>query len=77
VLIPFARYTTYQGGKKFELDARAYDVNEFEGGIEYQPLKQLEIAVSWVHSEKWTSDRAKKDNFQVGSFMRVQCQLNF
>jgi hypothetical protein len=77
VLIPFARYTTYQGGKKFELDARAYDVNEFEGGIEYQPLKQLEVVVSWVHSEKWTSDRAKKDNFQVGSFMRVQCQLNF
>ncbi len=77
VLIPFARYSTYQGGKKFELDARAYDVNEFEGGIEYQPLKQLEVVVSWVHSEKWTSDRAKKDNFQVGSFMRVQCQLNF
>ncbi len=77
VLIPFARYSTYQGGKKMELDARAYDVNEFEGGIEYQPLKQLEVVVSWVHSEKWTSDRAKKDNFQVGSFMRVQCQLNF
>jgi hypothetical protein len=77
VLIPFARYSTYQGGKKMELDARAYDVNEFEGGIEYQPLKQFEITVSWVHSEKWTSDRAKKDNFQTGSFMRVQCQLNF
>jgi hypothetical protein len=77
VLIPFARYSTYQGGKKMELDARAYDVNEFEGGIEYQPVKQLEVVVSWVHSEKWTSDRAKKDNFQVGSFMRVQCQLNF
>lgn len=77
VLIPFARYTTYEGGKKFELDARAYKVEEFEGGIEYQPLKQLEVVVSWVHSSKWTSDRAKKDNYQVGSFMRVQCQLNF
>lgn len=77
VLIPFARYTNYEGGKKFELDARAYKVEEFEGGIEYQPLKQLEVVVSWVHSSKWTSDRAKKDNYQVGSFMRVQCQLNF
>lgn len=77
VLIPFARYSTYDGGKKMELDARAYQVNEFEGGIEYQPLKQFEIVVSWVHSEKWTSDKAKKDNYQVGSFMRVQCQLNF
>ncbi len=77
VLIPFARYTNYEGGKKFELDARAYKVEEFEGGIEYQPLKQLEVVVSWVHSSKWTSDRAKKDNYQVGSFLRVQCQLNF
>lgn len=77
VLIPFARYTTYEGGKKFEIDARAYKVDEFEGGIEYQPLKNLELTVSWLHSEKWTSDKAKKDNFQVGSFMRVQCQLNF
>ena len=77
VLIPFARYTNYEGGKKFELDARAYNVEEFEGGIEYQPLKQLEVTASWVHSSKWTSDRIKKDNYQVGSFMRVQCQLNF
>ncbi len=77
ILIPFARYTTYEGGKKFELDARAYNVNEFEGGIEYQPVKNFELTVSWVHSEKWTSDKVKKNNFQVGSFMRVQCQLNF
>lgn len=77
ILIPFARYTNYEGGKKFELDARAYKVEEFEGGLEYQPLKNLEVVVCWVHSQKWTSDRAKKDNFQVGSFMRVQCQLNF
>lgn len=77
VLIPFARYTNYEGGKKFELDARAYKVEEFEGGIEYQPFKQLEVVVSWVHSQKWTSDKAKKDNLQIGSFMRIQCQLNF
>ena len=77
VLIPFARYTTYQGGKKMELDARAYNVDEFEGGIEYQPLKNFEATVSWVHSSKWTSDKAKKDSYQVCSFLRIQCQLNF
>jgi hypothetical protein len=77
IIIPFARYTFYDGGKKFELDARAYNVKEFEGGIEYQAFKNFEITTSWVHSEKWTSDKAKKDNFQVGSFLRIQCQLNF
>lgn len=76
-VIPFARYTYYEGGKKFELDARAYKVEEFEGGIEYQPFKYLELTTSWVHSKKWTSDKSKKDNFQVGSFLRVQAQLNF
>lgn len=76
-IIPFARYTFYEGGKKFELDARAYQVEEFEGGIEYQPFKYFELTATWVHSQKTTSDRAKKDNYQVGSFMRIQCQLNF
>lgn len=77
IIIPFARFSTYDGGKKFELDARAYKVDEFEGGIEYQPLKNFEATVTWVHSKKWTSDKAKKDNMQIGSFLRVQCQLNF
>jgi len=77
VIIPFSRYTFYEGGKKFELDARAYRVEEFEGGIEYQPFKYFELTASWVHAVKWTSDKAKKDNYQVGSFLRIQCQLNF
>lgn len=77
IIMPFARYTVYEGGKKMEIDARAYNVKEFEGGIEYQPLKNFELTISWVNSDKWTSDKAKKDNLQKGSFMRVQCQLNF
>ncbi len=77
IIIPFARYTFYEGGKKFELDARAYKTEEFEGGIEYQPFKYFELTASWVYSEKWTSDKAKKDNMQIGSFLRIQCQLNF
>lgn len=32
VIIPFVRASTYTGGKKHELDARAYEVNEIEGG---------------------------------------------
>jgi hypothetical protein len=76
-IIPFVRYTEYKGGKKHELDARAYLVSEIEGGIEYQPLKNFEFTASWVYSDKWTSDKAKKDNYQFGSFLRLQAQLNF
>jgi hypothetical protein len=77
ILIPYTRYCFYEGGKKHELDARSYKVDEIESGIEYQPLKNFELTLSWVYAEKFTSDRAKKDNFQKGSFMRVQAQLNF
>lgn len=77
VMIPFVRGTIYQGGKKHETDARAYDTKDVEIGIEYQPWKNFEFTTSWVYAEKWTSDKLKKDNMQKGSFLRIQAQLNF
>lgn len=77
VIIPFVRGTSYEGGKKHELDARAYRVKEVEGGIEYQPFKYFEFTASYLYSEKWTSDKAKKNNFQIGNLLRLQAQLNF
>ncbi len=76
-IIPFVRGTIYEGGKKHELDARAYNVKEVEGGIEYQPLKNFEFTASFVYSDRTTSDKTKESNHQVGSFLRLQAQLNF
>jgi hypothetical protein len=75
--IPFIRGTIYKGGKKHELDARSYDVKEIEGGIEMQLTKNFEITLAWMHSEKTTSDKIKKNNFQIGNMLRIQAQLNF
>lgn len=77
IIMPFVRGTIYEGGKKHELDARAYNVKELEGGIEWQPMKYFELTATWLYSEKWTSDRAKKDNFQIGNMLRLQAQVNF
>ncbi len=77
VIIPFVRAAAYKGGKKHELDARAYDVNEIEVGLEYQFNKNFELTATWLYSEKMTSDKAKKDNFQIGNMLRLQAQLNF
>ena len=77
ILMPFVRGTIYEGGKKHELDARAYDVKELEGGVEWQPMKYFELTATWLYSEKWTSDKAKKDNFQIGNMLRLQAQVNF
>jgi len=41
VLIPFIKYQYYEGGKKHELDARSYKVNDFEIGIEWQPFQNF------------------------------------
>lgn len=76
-IIPFIRATTYNGGKKHEQDSRSYEVNEIEGGVEYQFNKHFELTATWLYSEKTTSDKAKENNFQIGSMLRLQAQLNF
>jgi len=77
VIMPFVRGTTYEGGKKHELDARSYVINEIEGGIEWQPMKNFEFSTSWLYSDRTTSDKSKEKNYQFGSFLRIQAQLNF
>ncbi len=77
IIIPVVRGSTYQGGKKHELDARSYRVDEIEGGIEYQPFKNFEFTVAYLYSDRTTSDRTKENNYQFGSLLRLQAQLNF
>ena len=77
IIIPFVRASTYQGGKKQELDARSYRVDEIEGGIEYQPFKNFEFTAAYMYSDRTTSDRTKENNYQFGSLLRLQAQLNF
>ncbi len=77
IIIPFVRGTMYEGGKKHELDARSYRVTEIEGGIEYQPIKNFEFTATYLYSDRTTSDKTKEKNYQFGSFLRLQAQLNF
>jgi hypothetical protein len=75
--IPFVRYQKYDGGKKHELDARSYDVEETEIGIEWQPSKSFEFVAMYTMSERRYEDFAKQDNTQKGSLLRLQAQINF
>ncbi|MFZ9694668.1 MAG: porin [Chitinophagaceae bacterium] len=77
ILIPFTRYHIYQGGKKHELDARSYNVNELELGVEWQPIKQFELVLMYTFSSRRFEDFQKQDNLQKGSLMRIQAQINF
>lgn len=77
VFYPFTRLQYYNGGKKHELDARAYHVKEMEIGIEWQLNKNFEFTTMYTISERRFEDMRTKENFQKGSLLRLQAQLNF
>lgn len=76
-IIPFVRYQYYDGGKKHELDARSYTVNELELGIEWQPIKNFELVTMYTISKRRFEDAKKPTNVQDGSLLRLQAQINF
>ena len=75
-IMPYARYQVYDGAKKHELDARRYNLNELELGLEWQPFKNLEITLAYVISQRKYSD-FKSDYDEKGNFMRIQVQTNY
>jgi hypothetical protein len=77
VIFPFVKYQMYDGGKKHELDARSYNVNELEIGLEWQPIKNFEFVAMYTMSERRFEDAVLKDNKQKGNLLRLQAQFNF
>ncbi len=77
IFIPFTRAHYYNGGKKFETDARSYNVKELEIGVEWQPVKQFELVCQYTMSSRRFEDKVKPSNFQYGNLLRIQAQINF
>lgn len=77
VLIPFIRYHSYDGGKKHENDARRHKVREVEFGLEWQPKKDFELVAMYTKSRRRFEDSTQPNNFQRGSLLRLQAQINF
>jgi hypothetical protein len=71
-LIPFARGTYYDGGKKFETNAPHHLVKELELGLEWQLIKNLECVLAYDLAER-TSLKGKES----GHVARAQVQVNF
>jgi len=76
-LYPFAKFQYYDGGKKFEKDARSYVVRDYELGVEWQPFKAFELVAEWVISDRTFEDSALPFNRQQGNLLRLQAQFNF
>lgn len=76
-LLPFVRGQYYEGGKKFELDARRYRMREFEVGVEWQLNKNFELTTQYTISRRRFEDHIRPNNLQNGSLLRVQAQVNY
>lgn len=77
LIYPFFRFQKFSGGKKHELDARSYDVEEYEIGVEWQPFRNFEFVAQYTISERRFEDFRNKSNVQKGNLLRLQAQLNF
>ncbi len=77
LILPFARYTQYKGGKKFETDARAYDMQELEFGFEWQPNPAFELVALYAFADRTYLDSENRNNHQKGQLIRLQAQINF
>jgi hypothetical protein len=77
LLYPFVRAQYYDGGKKFELDARSYEVKELEIGAEWQPFRSFELVAMYTISSRRYEDFRAQNNLQEGRLLRLQAQLNF
>lgn len=77
IFIPFTRAQYYNGGKKHELNARSYNVTEFEVGMEWQPSKYFEFVAMYTISSRRFEDSLKPNNLQDGRLLRLQAQINF
>ena len=77
MLFPYARWQHYEGGKKNELDARYYEVDELEAGIEFLVIRAVELTAAYVHGDRRFEDGTAPDNPHSDDFVRLQLQLNY
>ena len=75
-LIPYARGTYYDGGKKFEENAPHYKIKELELGLEWQLFKNLEVTAAYDMASR-TSNNVAKNVEQKGHVARMQVQINY
>lgn len=77
LFFPFTRYQYYNGGRKFELDARYYAVHQADFGIECIVNKYFKLTTEYCVSNRESIDFSKQDNKQKGNSLRLQAQVNF
>lgn len=75
-LIPFARWQRYRGGWKAATNAPRLDGEEYELGVEWQPMKELELVMSYANINSSEADDRRFGRAK-GEVLRAQVQWNY
>jgi hypothetical protein len=76
-VIPYVRAQRYDGGKKFETDARLHRVREVEAGAEWLAAPGVELTTAAMAGSRRTADLGSPVSDQRGHRVRLQVQLVF
>lgn len=85
--VPYAKWQTYDGGSKFDQNSPRMKVDEFEAGIEWQPMPELELTAAYSHMNRTNvslrnsttlNDPKEKPYSQFAAdILRMQLQWNY
>lgn len=75
-LIPFIRYQTFDGGRKFAANAPRNHVNEWAIGLRYIPYTELELSLMYSTGTRTNTAVAPYDQARV-DYLGLQAQINF
>ncbi|MCX7283623.1 MAG: porin, partial [Novosphingobium sp.] len=75
-IIPFARWQKYRGGWKSATNAPRLETDEYEAGVEWLPMKELEFTVSYSNVTRNEADERRTGRAK-GDLVRAQVQWNY
>ncbi|MCC6942214.1 MAG: porin [Novosphingobium sp.] len=74
--IPFARWQRYRGGWKAATNAPRIDGEEYEFGVEWQPMKDFEVVLTYANINRIEADDRRFGRAK-GEVLRAQVQWNY
>ncbi len=78
IFFPFVRWQYFDGGRKFARNAPEVLLNEWDVGVEWQPLPEFELTAQYSFSNERTNTNVFPYNqLTDGSRFAVQAQLNY
>lgn len=75
-IMPYARWQRYRGGWKGATNAPRLETDEIELGIEWQPVKSLEITAAYAAMNRREADERRLGRAE-GSVIRTQVQWSY